>query len=443
MNEEQRQKTAFFRYQVIAPILNLSAEESLQQAFRLAAERHYDVPDIPYPKKFSERTIEQWYYAYKKNGLDALKPSSRSDRGESKTIVGEVATEIEKMLIERPRLTAPIVLKELEAKGLIKEGEVSLSAFYRFRRGKGLKKSGPAKASNYRAFEFEYPQECWQTDVLFGPSIADKDGKRRKTYLVAVIDDCTRVITHGQFYFEQNLTTFIDTLKQSMLKRGIPKRLYLDNAFVFRSQHVMRVAANLGIQLIHSRPYKPEGRAKIERFFRTVRTQFLARVDGKTTTSLEELNSLFWSWLEGEYHSTKHRTLEETPLEKWLRLSDFVRPVPHNVDLDIIFMHQAKRKVLIDGTFQLNKQKFEVLGIHVGKKITIHYDPGDLRRVYISEEGKIVDVAYPIDLVANSTIRRDKAPEPHNESSSTLVSLQHLHDKLLEDKNHACDTKQN
>ena len=79
----------------------------------------------------------------------------------------------------------------------------------------------------------------------------------------------------------------------------------------------------------------------------------------------------------------------------------------------------------------------------VGKKITIHYDPGDLRRVYISEEGKIVDVAYPIDLVANSTIRRDKAPEPHNESSSTLVSLQHLHDKLLEDKNHACDTKQN
>ncbi|WP_372365319.1 helix-turn-helix domain-containing protein [Candidatus Uabimicrobium sp. HlEnr_7] len=213
MKENQRQKISFFRYQVIAPILNLPAECSLQEAIKELAEKEYSVPESLYPKKFSAKTIEKWFYGYKKRGLDFLKPAKRNDRGESKTIVGEVATEIEKMLLERPSLTGAIVLKELEARGLVKEGEISLSAFYRFRRGRKLNKEDVARLSNFKAYEFEFPQDCFQTDVMFGPSLATKKGTRKKTYLIAVIDDCTRVVTHGQFYFEQNLATFVDTLK--------------------------------------------------------------------------------------------------------------------------------------------------------------------------------------------------------------------------------------
>lgn len=436
MNEKQRKAMGLFRYQVIAPLLNKSPEETMKKAIKRLAEKYYDVPGASVPRKFSYKTIEEWLYVYKNEGYEKLCPARRKDSGESKKITESVGNVIEEILRDRPSIDGATVLKELTARKVIEEGEISLSSFYRFRKSRKLTKQGLKSGTTFRAYEFENPCDCFQTDFLYGPKIFTRDQKFRRTYLIAVIDDCTRVVAHGQFYFDQNLESFLDTLKQAFLKRGVPRRLYLDNGQVFRSNHLMKITATLGIHLIHSRPYQPQGRAKVERYFRTVRTQFLSRIDSRTVHTLEDLNSLFWAWLEGEYHVRKHRTLNEAPLDKWLRLSEHARPLPDVVNLDMLFMHQVSRKVLLDGTFQINKIRFEAPLEFAGKKIKAHYDHNDYRRVFVSCEDNIMGVAYPLDLEANSRVRREEKPKVINSIPKThLQSLYELRDRYQEATN--------
>lgn len=437
MKQEKRQATALFRFQVIAPLLGNTGERPLSQMIEQLAAATYDIPGAKHPRKIAAKTIEQWYYAYRKGGLDFLSPCSRRDVGQSRKIVGEVATAIEEMLTARPRLDGPTVLKELVASGLTTQGEISLSSFYRFRKARKLTKS-PADPATYRAFAFDHPCDCYQMDILYGPHLLGLNGQRRRTYLIAIIDDCTRVVPHGQFYFDQNLGSVVDTLKQGFMKRGICRKLYMDNGMVFRSRYVMRIAATLGFQIVHSRPYRPEGRAKVERFFRTVRAQFLQRLEPDSIEDIAELNSLFWAWLEGEYHVRTHRTLGESPLDKWLRLACHANPAFQRVDVEEVFLYQDKRRVALDGTFQLNRCRFEAPTELIGHKITVHYNPKDLRKVHIYQEGEYIAPAYPVDLEANAKIRRDK-PEPRPcVAPRPLKSLQYLKTQL-EEKRYGAD----
>jgi putative transposase len=119
------------------------------------------------------------------------------------------------------------------------------------------------KPTDRRKFEAELPNDLWQSDVMHGPKV-HVDGKRRKTYLIAVIDDHSRLICHGQFYLSEKLACYLQALEQALLKRGLPRKLYVDNGPAFRSRHLEQVTASLGIALIHSKPYKPQGRGKID-----------------------------------------------------------------------------------------------------------------------------------------------------------------------------------
>ncbi len=440
MNDEKRNQLALFRYQVIAPLLSvITTGETLREEIQKASERYYLVPGSKVVRKYAFKTIENWYYQYKRGGIEFLKNASREDLGKSRALNKASAKEVERLLRERPSIDIPTILKELTAKGLAKEGEISESSLYRFRKALGLRKNDGIKGETYRAFAFEHPSDCWQADVLHGPCLPTKKGKARKTYLIAIIDDCTRLITHGQFYYAENLPNLADTLKQAIMKRGLTARLYIDNGKIFKSNFLLRVAATLGIHIIHSKPYRPEGRAKIERFFRTVRAQFLSRVEPGQIQDLNELNLLFWAWLEGEYHSRTHRGLGESPFDKWLRLSGFIRPLPPEIDLEMVFMHQDKRRVILDGTFQLKKCRFEAPLHLVGQKIDVHYNPEDLRMVHISLDGKKQGVAYPVDLHANSFVRREQPKPKENITAQPLTSLHHLKNSM--EKNH--DTSAN
>ena len=140
------------------------------------------------------------------------------------------------------------------------------------------------------------------SDVMHGPSVFVGDRTKRKTYLIAYLDDATRVIPYGAFALAENTRAFLPVLKQALLRHGLPQRLYVDNGAHYRSQHLTLVCAKLGIALIHARPYRPQGKGKIERWFKTVRAQLLTRLSADDTRSLEALNRRLWAWVEGEYH---------------------------------------------------------------------------------------------------------------------------------------------
>ncbi len=233
------------------------------------------------------------------------------------------------------------------------------------------------------------------------------------------------MVPYGDFALSENTRTFLPVLKQAILRRGLPQRLYVDNGANYRSRHLALVCAKLGIALIHARPYRPQGKGKIERWFKTVRAQLLTRLSGEDTASLAALNRRLHAWIEGEYHHAPHRGLGgATPLEQWAQAGESVCFPEPEVDLDDLFLFEAQRKVQKDRTVSLNGVVYEVDAALVGEKVTLRFDPGAApeRPVQVCHQGKLLEQAKPVQTYANCFVKRNRpswtldvdgpAPEP-------------------------------
>jgi putative transposase len=233
------------------------------------------------------------------------------------------------------------------------------------------------------------------------------------------------------FIFEQHLTTLKDCLKQALLKRGLPRRLYFDNGRIFRSRALLCLAAHLGLQLLHTRPYQPQGRAKLERWFGTVRTTFLARLDPKAFTDLAYLNRLLFAWIEGAYHVAPHRALgDQTPLDCWMRACEALRPLPRDLDLDQLFLEQVRRLVTKDGTLSLKGKRFEAGPFFIGQKLELRFEPFDLRRIWRVETDGSLRELFPVDLSGNRRVQRMPPPPPAPKAPPPLHALDQLRQRV-------------
>ena len=223
----------------------------------------------------------------------------------------------------------------------------------------------------------------------------------------------------------ENVQAFLPVFKNALIRRGLPARLYVDNGAAYRSRQLALMCAKLGVVLVHARPYQPEGKGKIERFFRTLRAGWLAHLDAPVTDSLQTLNRSLWAWIEGEYHNTPHRGLDgRTPLEQWALVSGGVRYPDATLDLDEVFLFEARRVVHKDRTVSLNGRLYEVDAILVGQRVTLRYDPDAPpgRPLEVVHDGKPAGKATRLDAYANTTVRRgnhsklietgEPAPEP-------------------------------
>jgi transposase InsO family protein len=417
---------ALFRYALIAPLLSLTGPRGTQmrEIQKLAQRQH------THPRRglisIGVGTIAEWLLRYRRSGLDGLEDGRRSDLGKSRRIDDEIAEAIADLAEARPELDGPGLLAELAATHHGVE-QPSLSTLYRFLRVRRLDQRQAPTRKDHRAFAFDLAGDCWQGDVMYGPSLPTKDGGRSKTYLIAILDDATRVVVHAEFYFEQHLRSLKDCLKQAMLKRGVPRRFYFDNGKIFRSRLLLALCARLGIQLLHTRPYQPQGRAKLERWFLTVRRGFLRRVDLDRCGGLDGINRLLFAWIEGEYHLRSHRGLSgEKPLDRWLRLSEGIRSLPVDVDLDSLFRDEVTRRVAKDGTLTMCGRRFEAGPNFIGRKVTVRFDPFDLRAVYVVADSGESVTAFPVDLAANRRVRRQPPPLPTLAAPPPLRSLEQL-----------------
>ena len=229
-------------------------------------------------------------------------------------------------------------------------------------------------------------------------------------YLIAFIDDATRLVPHATFALTERTTTYLPALEQAIRRRGLPKRLYVDNGAAFRSHHLALVCAKLGIALIHARPYSPQGKGKMERWFRTARMQLLAAIESPGSLTLDALNRRLAAWVEGEYHRAPHRGLGgETPADRWARTSQDVK-LPDS-DVGACFLFDAKRKVARDRTVTLDGVAFEVDAALVSQVIMLRFDPSKdpgKRTVEVWHQGKRVEIARRLDALANCFVKRNR-----------------------------------
>ena len=416
-DSDYRHEVALFRYGLIADLVHLPpGTKGLYRRIEEKAEAAYTIPGST-RRHVAPETIRHWLKRYRTGGFDALLPKPRADRGRSRTLPPEVVERLLSIKEANPALSVRLVIREvLAGETLPPDLRLAPSTVHRLLSRHGLIRRNAEQpgGQDRRRFAFEHAGELWMSDVMHGPSVRLDGRSKRKTYLIAFLDDATRVIPYCAFTFSENTATFLPLLKQAILRRGFPARLYVDNGSNYRSHHLALVCAKLGIALIHARPFQPQGKGKIERFFRTLRAQMLTRLTDADLHSLEALNRRLAGWIEGEYHHTPHHGLDgETPLERWTQSAEQVRFPAPDLDLEDLFLFEAKRKVNKDRTVSLAGIIYEVEAALVGAKVTLRYDPlaPPGRALQVWHEGRQIQLAKPVDLAANCLVKRN-SPAP-------------------------------
>ncbi|MBM4208638.1 MAG: transposase [Gammaproteobacteria bacterium] len=406
---------ALFRLSVLGPLVSADHLQrgELQQTIRKLAQKEYAIPGSN--RRFlGEKTIEAWYYAWRRHGIEGLTPKVRTDQGVSK-----LSADIQNALLaakrENPRRSIRQLKALLECAGLAPRGTLSRSAIHRFLQQQGLSRpTGAASVpQEHRRFVTEWANSLWYGDVMHGPSLTLKSG-RHKVYLVSLLDDASRLITHSAFCLGETALDIEGVLKQAVLKRGLPKKLVVDNGPAYRAATLQGICARLDIRLIYCRPYAPEGKGKLERWHRTFRDQFLSEVDLSRIQELDDLNARLWAWIEQVYHRTPHGGLDDiTPLARYQQDLLKIRQLGQKAaQLDAIFYHRVQRKVRKDGTVSYAGNDFEVPYALSGKTVQLVVDPHAERVVGVEDEdGKHLGAATPLDALANAQRRRRK-PEP-------------------------------
>jgi transposase InsO family protein len=407
----QADTVALFRYGLIADLLHLTpGDRSLHARLREKASREYDIPGST-RRRVAAETLRDWLYAYRRHGFDGLKPRPRADQGQARAVPQAVADHLCALKEQHPAYSVALIISTARAQGLV-PADVPLApaTVHRLlsRHGLMARPTDAPTTKDRRRFAYEAANELWMSDVMHGPSVLDDEDRRRhKTYLIALLDDATRVVPYAAFTRSETAAAFLPVFERAILRRGVPKRLYVDNGSAFRARHLALVCAKLGVTLIHARAFQPQGKGKLERWFRTVRLQLLPTLLDHDTRSLEALNQRLWAWIEDEYLDTPHRGLQDvTPRERWATAATHVE-LPTS-DLSDLFLFEEKRKVQQDRTVSLHGVVFEVDAALVGETVTLRYDPARLHRgVSVIFQGRALGTAKRVDAYANCFVRRD------------------------------------
>jgi transposase InsO family protein len=412
--DAKAEKIALFRYGLIAPMVleALPRGELTRRAEQIAA-RQFEIPAST-RTSVSVDTLLDWALRYRNGGFEALAPQPRQDRGQSRTISPRLADLIERLKRENPHRTGATLLRELALSSGQNTSGLSASTLYRFLKQRGLSERQLLAPPAHKKFEAQHSNQIWQSDMLYGPYVQRPGGGKMQAMLHAILDDASRLIPHAQFYASQGLDACLDCLRQGIAARGVPVRLYMDNAKIYRSPQLARISASIGMLIVHTPPYQPEGRGKIERFFRSSREQFLNNLAPKPTLSLEELNERLWAWLE-VYHRTEHSSLRTTPLVRWQRDIEKIRQLPPATDFRRLFFHRLDRLVRRDCTFLLHNRFYEAPPHLAGETIEARFDPLDPALVEIYFQGKAEGIARLVDPVVNGQLpstKLSKAAEP-------------------------------
>ena len=411
LNESDRFKeVATFRFGIISEFvtgvcLKFGEKEKL---LKEKTSRSYRIP-FSDQTRICRSTIIKWTRDYKKAGfrIEGLYPQTRNDKGKYRSLDNNLQIAIKDIKREKPELTAVSLINELKHRKIIAAtDEINLSSLYRYIKQENLNHI-TCSNKDRRSFEASLPNELWQSDVMHGPYVR-AEGKNKKAYLIAFLDDHSRLILHAEFYLSEKLIDLKDCLKKAIEKRGLPQKIYIDNGSCFRAINLDQIAACLGIGIVHSKPYVPQGRGKIERWFRFVRDNFLPNY--RSVSSLSSLNNLLEKWVE-EYNEIRiHSSTKAIPIKRFQKNVKVVRSAPR--DLMDYFRFIEFRKVKMDRTFKLFGGTFEAPVEMINKKIELRFHNDGLNEIEIYYEGISYGHAVLLDKKINFYLGRDKTVKP-------------------------------
>lgn len=341
--------------------------------------------------RFTWRTIETWLCRYKKHGMTTLDSKTRADKhAQRKISIPQLAEAINDVLPYLSQNKVGNIPKSTLYRCLIEKNyftrqQLAPTTFYRFIREHDLLNLTTTQKLR-RAFAMQHANELWQGDTMYGPSIQQANGSWKKTFLIAFIDDASRLITHAEFFYRDNTESMIDAFRTALYKRGKPERLYFDHGANYTSKEIFQACLRLDIRLSHAPVRDGAAKGKIERFFRGFRDRFL--VMHTKFESLEQLNQLTQDWIENHYNAQPHSSIQMKPLDRFNLDHSRVHYLANDEFTEEVFFVEQDRKVSNVNVFSINNQKYECPVELRGKTIQVRYDRCQQDRfiVYFKEQ---------------------------------------------------------
>jgi len=375
---------ALFRYGLIAQLVHTPPDTGQQEhLLREIASRTYTIPDST-RTRVSITTLRRYLKTYREKGFDALRPAPRADTGSPRAFPPEVLDKAMALREEQPARTTQTlvdILQRDDSLSLPRSVNVHTLTTHLRQRGK-TRRLLAQSARAYRRFEREHVNSLWQGDAMVGPWLPDPNvpGKKRRAHLFCFLDDHSRLVPYAEFFFDEALPRMERVLKVALLRRGVPLAVYVDNGQVYSSLQFNAACATLGIERIQTAPYSPEAKGKQERFFETLRLQFLPEVEASNLTTLADLNESLWAWLECVYHQHEHSETQQTPLARYTAgLAQVRHADPETVRR--AFLWREKRKVRKDATLSLQGNRYQVEPHLAGRTLELRFDPFDLSQI--------------------------------------------------------------
>ena len=420
---------ALFRYQLICPALEpgLSMKARGRVVRAIAARSH--AGPFGGQHRYSRDTLDRWIRRYRAGGFDALAPSTRQPGTRIDTSVLELAVALKR---ENPDRTAAQVVRILKASAGWSPSESTLLRL--FHRHDLIRPPAEGGTAVFGRFEADVPNERWVGDALHGPRVGG-----RKTYLFAFLDDHSRLAVGYRFGFAEDTVRLAAALQPALAARGVPNCAYVDNGSAFVDAWLLRACGKLGIRLVHSTPHRPQGRGKIERWFRGVRDQFLVEVTDSTAAELAErglthaaalleLNALFTAWVESQYHHRVHSETGQTPLQRWDDGWQAAGHGPVMASADALteaFRWSEQRTVTKTATVSLHGNTYEVQAVLVGCKVELVFSPFDLQHIEVHHRGRHYGRAVPFRITRHAHPKaRPETPQDEPVPNTGIAYLQ-------------------
>jgi putative transposase len=438
-DEPWRTEVALFRYTLILPLLRHDPQRDGPKKHvraAIAATSHA----IPHSRRHrvSPATLRRWEKTYQRGGFEALKPRPRADRSSSRAISTETLDRAEALKRELPTRSARTIadILQRDQASPISEDRLAPRTLRRQLAARGATTARLLKSDTlYRRFERSHFGDVWQSDAMHGPQLPDPadPNAQRQAFLFAFLDDHTRLVPHAQFYWHEQLPRLEDCLKRAIMRYGCPLAIYADQGQVYRAAQLDAACATLGIQRILARPYSPQAKGKIERFFRFVRSDFLPELALSSVRTLDDLNQCLLAWIEVVYHRKVHSETGQSPLDRFRQdTGPSVRPVAP-LTLRNAFLFRAERRVSKTGDIAFQGNRYTVPGYLVGQTIQLRYDPFDLAVIEIWLNGQYLAQADPARL--QTSVQPGLTPDPSPPTPSTGVDyldwLRQEHQHLL------------
>lgn len=407
---DHAEAVALFRAQVIGALTRSALDRGeLAAELRKLAERKYRPPGHRATKCFGTSTLERWYYAYRRGGLDALRSDARSDRGRARELLPAQRELLLDIRREHPSASAALILRTLVLDGRLPKGAVSASTVARFYRDAKLPRGARPSGHTRLRWQAEHPGALWHGDVCHGPAL--RVGQTTKPLRIhALLDDASRYVVALEAHHTEREDDMLDLFLGALRRHGAPNALYLDNGSTYRGDVLRLACERLGITLIHARPGDAPARGKMERFWRTLRAGCLDHLG--TMTSLHDVQARLLAFLDAHYHRAPHGGLfGRSPAQAWEGAS--TRPIDEH-QLSTALTTRTRRRVRKDGTLGVDGRPWQLdEGFLAGAIVTVVIDKTGSAAPVVEHDGRHY-VLRPVDAIAAGKTRRTppKPPAP-------------------------------